>query len=152
VNDPQHSKAILLVGRDTSLRCLGVGLGNVRDFHSPAGTRAHLAGQKNSAFFLTRAPSEPRVAAVQHGLFLTPKSFRACRATNSVSPYCWVMVGLGDVHWVTSLLIGLRQMKAPVRELSRNGNSLTTGSEELLDGARLASFLTFAASSLSASG
>ena len=48
------------------------------------------------------------------------------------------MVGLGDVHWVTSLLIGLRQMKAPVRELSRNGNSLTTGSEELLDGARLA--------------
>ena len=62
------------------------------------------------------------------------------------------MVGLGDVHWVTSLLIGLRQMKAPVRELSRNGNSLTAGSEELLDGARLATSWTFAASSLSASG
>jgi hypothetical protein len=51
------------------------------------------------------------------------------------------MVGLGDVHWVTSLLIGLRQLKAPVRELSRNGNSLTSGSEELPDGARLASSL-----------
>jgi hypothetical protein len=60
------------------------------------------------------------------------------------------MVALGDVHWVTSLLIGLRQMKAPVRELSRNGNSLTTGSEEPLDGARLAVSWTFAASSLSA--
>jgi len=51
------------------------------------------------------------------------------------------MVGLGDVHWFTSLLIGLRQMKAPVWELSRNGNSLTTGSEELLDGSAAGEFL-----------